>query len=120
MQDQAETNGPLVARISETPRADASARVDGEIEAWRQQAATEPALSDLSRLLGQDRVRDLLAGIISGSPYLQGLMARDLARLQQVEGAAAQRPFNILRKATVVRLHPVAECGELRRLCIAE
>ncbi len=85
MQDQAEAaTGALADRIAETPVADGSARVATELEALRQHSAADPGLARLGAMLAEPRVVDLIAGVASGSPYLQGLILRDLPRLQRV------------------------------------
>ncbi len=104
MQGPTETTFALAERISETPPADGSARVAGEIEMLRQQAGADPALANLERLLDSAAVRELLTGTLSGSPYLQGLITRDLARLQRVLGQSPEQRLHALQAELVQRL----------------
>ena len=96
MQVQAEeASGALADRIVETPVGDGSARVAAEIDALRQQATADPALAEAGRILADARVTALVAGTISGSPYLQSLMLRDPIRLQRVLTSDPARHFEL-------------------------
>jgi glutamate-ammonia-ligase adenylyltransferase len=88
--------GTLAARIVETPVPDGSPRVAAELDALAQQAAGDPALEALAHLVKQSEVRDLIAGTFSGSPYLQGLMLRDLPRLQRLLTTVPEQHFTAL------------------------
>ena len=44
----------------------------------------------LASILAREPVANLIAGVFAGSPYLRGLITRDLARLQRILAAAPQ------------------------------
>jgi glutamate-ammonia-ligase adenylyltransferase len=104
MQDQAEPAVALAERIVELPLAEGSARVAAEMDALRRQAAADPGLSALARMLESSAVNDLLCGVMSGSPYLQGLIVRDAERLQRILGADPDQHYRLLADELVARL----------------
>jgi len=78
MSDKPSVRAPLYARIRRTPLGSDDPRVAdalGEIEAEMEEAARAAGLSIT------ESVRQLLTGILAGSPYLSGLIRRDPARL---------------------------------------
>ena len=54
------------------------------------QAASDPALAALACDLALPPVASILTAILAASPYLQGLVMRDLVRLQRILGAPPQ------------------------------
>ena len=77
-------DGVLFERIREAPVSPPGSRPVAELEALRAEAQREPALTALARVLEDARTAELLAGTMAGSPYLKGLMGRDLARLERL------------------------------------
>jgi glutamate-ammonia-ligase adenylyltransferase len=88
---------PFVARIKEAPVARQDDRVAVTLAQLRERAAAAPDLAPLARLLGEPRVGNLLAGILAGSPYLSGLIERDLPRLQRILAAAPEAHLDGLK-----------------------
>ena len=63
----------------------------------RKGAEASPELGRLAQLIESGAVRDLLAGVFSGSPYLSGLIDRDLARLQRILTSVPEVYFEELK-----------------------
>ncbi len=84
MATEAASPEAFLARIKEAPLAHADAKIDAALEGLRERAGAAPELAPLARLLDEPRVRNLLAGILAGSPYLARLIERDPARLQRI------------------------------------
>ena len=84
MATEATTSEPFAARINEAPAARIDDRVAGALLGLRERARASPELTLLTKLLDEPRVGNLLAGISAGSPYLSGLIERDLPRLQRI------------------------------------
>jgi len=84
MMTEAANAKPFVECIKGAPLARADARVWDALADLRARAAAAPELGELTRLLDEPRVADLLAGVFSGSPFLSGLITRDPARLQRI------------------------------------
>jgi [glutamine synthetase] adenylyltransferase / [glutamine synthetase]-adenylyl-L-tyrosine phosphorylase len=75
---------PFSARIVAAPVAVDDARVTAILAELRERAAADSELAALAALLEEKPVADLLAGVVSGSPYLTTLATRDLQRLQRI------------------------------------
>jgi len=88
--DQA-ADAALSARLRAAPIAVMDARIAAELAGLKQTAAQDSTLAGLAAMLEQDRVAKLLAGTLTGSPYLSGLILRDLPRLQRVLGSSPER-----------------------------
>ncbi len=84
MATEAASAKPFFACIKSAPVASQDAKVASTLADLRARAGADATLSPLVPLLNMPRVGDLLAGIISGSPYLTGLIERDLPRLQRI------------------------------------
>lgn len=78
------TQCALFERIKEHPVALRGERVLAVIEDMRREARTDPAFARLGALLDVPAVDALAAGLLSGSPYLTGLVLRDLSRFQRL------------------------------------
>ena len=78
-----ETNlpAPLAERIAETPLVADAESMARDLADLREAIAADPALAALGRLLDEPPVRDLITGVLGGSPYLTALIRRDPARL---------------------------------------
>ena len=84
---------PFVERISEAPSARNDARTVGAITALKERARADASLAPLSAALEDPRVAKLLAGIFSGSPYLD-----------RPHRARSRAPEHILTTAPEARL----------------
>ena len=82
--------GPFVARMREAPVTRIDERISSGLASLRERAQAAPELAALAKLLDEPRVADLIAGILAGSPYLSGLIERDLPRLQRILTAAPE------------------------------
>jgi [glutamine synthetase] adenylyltransferase / [glutamine synthetase]-adenylyl-L-tyrosine phosphorylase len=97
MATEAESARPLFERIKGAPRAQQDAAVARAVDRLRECAGADTTLAPLSGLLAEPRVADLLAGVFSGSPYLTGLIERDLSRLQRLLTSAPEMRLAQLR-----------------------
>src|SRR5262249_38948205 len=66
------------------------AHIESEIAALASGAAQGAALPEI---LQRPDVKDLLAGVLAGSPYLSGVIRRDPARLARVLGTPPEHRF---------------------------
>ncbi len=81
MTPREDTRRPLHERIAEWPLALPGGRASAVLSSLKEQARADPALSALADALEKPETARLVAGIAGGSPYLEGLVARDLPRL---------------------------------------
>lgn len=92
--------GPFYTRIRSFPVSNGeggrATEFLAELAAGQGHPCDQPGLSDM---LGEERVRALLAGIVSGSPYLCGLMRSDPARLAMCLGGEPEARFADLTRA---------------------
>jgi len=107
--------GAFHTRIREWPTSDGSERVTREMAHFAELAAAEPALADLARLLGEEPVARLLAGVVSGSPYLTGLVQRDLVRLQRLLTVSPEAHLAALKATLAGQLAAAATFPEAMR-----
>jgi [glutamine synthetase] adenylyltransferase / [glutamine synthetase]-adenylyl-L-tyrosine phosphorylase len=107
----------FVARITETPVARTDDRVAAALAVLRDRARAAPELATLANVLDKPHVADLIAGIFAGSPYLSGLIERDLPRLQRILAAAPEARLDELKAELARALNeaPVRE-GAMRAL----
>lgn len=71
-------------RIREVPVTLLDARVTAQLADLETAVAAEAGLTPLQALLATGKVRSLVTGVLTGSPYLTSLMQRDPARLQRI------------------------------------
>ncbi len=102
MATEAASARPFSERITTAPLAGANETVAGTLANLRARVAAAPELAPLVALLEDQRVTALLAGIFRGSPYLSGLIERDLARLERILTRAPQTRLEEL-KARLLR-----------------
>ncbi len=88
---------PFHERIREWPVAAPGASLDRELEALAAAAAEHADLAPLRGILGNEPVTKLIAGTVSGSPYLRGLMQRDYGRLQRILMSSPDQRFDDLK-----------------------
>ena len=88
---------PFHERIREWPMAAPGASLDRELEALAAAAAEQADLAPLRGILGNEPVTKLIAGTVSGSPYLRGLMQRDYGRLQRILMSSPDQRFDDLK-----------------------
>jgi glutamate-ammonia-ligase adenylyltransferase len=94
-----EHTGMFSDRIREAPVPGDGERVSGTLRVLQDKAAADPHLADLARIVQRPEVRDLLAGVISGSPYLTQLIERDPLRLQEIlVSSPEQRRLDVRRR----------------------
>ena len=115
MATEAESARPLFERIKGAPRAQQDAALARAVARLRERAGSDAALAPLSGLLNKPRVADLLAGVFSGSPYLTGLIERDLPRLQRVLTSAPEARLEQLRAELVDALQAARVRAEAMR-----
>jgi [glutamine synthetase] adenylyltransferase / [glutamine synthetase]-adenylyl-L-tyrosine phosphorylase len=84
MATEAEGAKPFVECIAEAPLAAEDEKVKSALADLAARAGSAPELAELARALTDPRVAKLLAGVFSGSPFLSGLIERDLPRLQRI------------------------------------
>jgi glutamate-ammonia-ligase adenylyltransferase len=75
---------PFIERITAAPLPGENERAASSLAEIRARAGATPELEGLVPLLAQPRVAGLLAGVFSGSPFLSGLIERDLPRLERI------------------------------------
>lgn len=92
-----DTSKPFHERIREWPVAAPSQSLDREMEALHAAAATQPELAALAPLLASEPVAKLIAGTVSGSPFLRGQMQRDYARLLRILSQSPEQRFAALK-----------------------
>ncbi len=90
MATEAANAKPFLDRITAAPLAGSDERARTTLLQLRTQAQAAPQHAALAPLLDDRRVADLLTGVFAGSPYLSGLIERDLARLTQHPHAPAR------------------------------
>ena len=105
MATEAETTRPLFERITRTPQAHQDAAVERAVDRVRERVRADANLASLEQLLDKPRVSALLAGVFSGSPYLTGLIERDLPRLQRILSSAPEARLEQLRGELALSLH---------------
>ncbi len=88
---------PLIERMSEAPVAGDEARAAAAVAALRERAGSGAGLAPLAAVLANPRAVALLAGIFAGSPFLSGLIDRDLVRLQRMLTAAPEARLQELK-----------------------
>ncbi len=95
---QHEHSSSLAARIGTgpVPLDDAAGSGGIEVDALRAESAAHADLADFADELGRAPVRSVLAGVMAGSPYLKGLMRRDLHRLARILAAEPSAHFEQL------------------------
>ena len=87
----------LIERMSEAPVAGDDARAAAAVSALQERAKSDADLAPLAAALGHPRAAALLAGIFSGSPFLSGLIDRDLVRLQRILTTAPEARMQELK-----------------------
>jgi glutamate-ammonia-ligase adenylyltransferase len=75
---------PFIERITAAPLMGGDEKAASTLAEVRTRAAAMPELATLAPLLAQPQAADLLAGVFRGSPFLSGLIERDLARLERI------------------------------------
>jgi [glutamine synthetase] adenylyltransferase / [glutamine synthetase]-adenylyl-L-tyrosine phosphorylase len=110
-----EATGALVERITGAPRARSDPVVGATLAALRARARSESSLAALAAALDRPTVSELLAGIFSGSPYLTGLIERDLARLQRLLMSAPEVRLDELRAELAVALQAASVRADAMR-----
>jgi glutamate-ammonia-ligase adenylyltransferase len=99
MATEAANAGPFTERIAAAPLAGGDERALKALATLRTQAEAAPEHAELVPLLDDRRVADLLAGVFQGSPYLTGLIERDLARLTRILTRAPETRLSELKQA---------------------
>lgn len=112
MIDEAGQGAAFYERIGEVPRSGGEAHARAMLSSIEEQAKSEPELSDLATLLARRPVSDLILGICSGSPYVAGLIQRDLARLQRLLTTVPEQRVAQLATALAGDLAGAAEHAE--------
>jgi len=90
---------PFLERITAAPLAGSDERAKTTLAHLRTQAQTTPASTAPVPLLQDQRVADLLVGVFAGSPYLTGLIERDLPRLTRTLTRAPETRLAELKQA---------------------
>ncbi|MFO7297541.1 MAG: bifunctional [glutamine synthetase] adenylyltransferase/[glutamine synthetase]-adenylyl-L-tyrosine phosphorylase [Pseudomonadota bacterium] len=110
MSDKPSMRAPLYARICRTPLgsddprvADALRELETEMEAAARAASFSPT----------EQVRELLAGILAGSPYLAGLIRRDPTRLVRLLVQPPEESREQLLEAVAQRSAEASSVAEL-------
>ena len=103
----------LAGRIVEAPCHDGATAADDLASLAR--AAEDAGLLRLGEMLGQEKVRALLHGTLSGSPYLRGLMLRDPARLERLLISVPEEHFAALARATLTATETAATMADAMR-----
>lgn len=110
MSDKPSMRAPLYARICRTPLgsddprvADALRELETEMEAAARAASFSPT----------EQVRELLAGILAGSPYLAGLIRRDPTRLVRLLVQPPEESRDQLLEAVAQRSAEASSVAEL-------
>jgi glutamate-ammonia-ligase adenylyltransferase len=100
MAEQATDTSSLASRIAEWPlvASEDSGTAAASVQQFIDEAGDGAELAALRALVGQQPVRNLLAGIFAGSPYLSGLCRRDASRLQRFLTTAPEDEFSDLRR----------------------
>ncbi len=77
-------SGTLADRIDAWPLAPECGSLRQDVEALISEARALPELAALAERLQTEPVASLIDGVMAGSPYLKGLIRRDLARLDRI------------------------------------
>ncbi len=93
---------PFIERISAAPLAGEHEKVASTLASLRAGAEAAPERAQIVPLIAEPPVTALLAGVFSGSPFLTGLVERDLARLERILTRAPETRICEL-KAELVR-----------------
>jgi [glutamine synthetase] adenylyltransferase / [glutamine synthetase]-adenylyl-L-tyrosine phosphorylase len=81
---EAANPGPFIERITAAPLAGSDDKPASTLASLIARAEAAPDLPALPPLLRDPSVADLLTGVFAGSPYLSGLIERDLPRLERI------------------------------------
>jgi len=115
MADEKTPSGSLLARLGEAPLAGDDTRSIETMRVLTERAVTDPALVPLQKALADPRAQALLAGTLSGSPYLSGLIERDPERLSRILLDAPEARFEHLRKELASALAHATERADVLR-----
>lgn len=100
--------------VSALPSTDGTSRQD--VDALIAEADADPGLATLGARLRTEKVASFLEGVMAGSPYLKGLMRRDLARLDRILSTAPDDHFAALVEDLRRDMAAVSEFAEAMRL----
>ncbi len=106
---------PFFERVREAPFATLDEKVSAALSDLRQRANDSPELATLSRLLERDEIGRLLSGTFAGSPYLSGLIDRNLPRLQRILSLSPESHFEDLKRALVENIQAATARPEAMR-----
>ncbi|HWK38017.1 MAG TPA: bifunctional [glutamine synthetase] adenylyltransferase/[glutamine synthetase]-adenylyl-L-tyrosine phosphorylase [Hyphomicrobium sp.] len=115
MADEKVLSRSLLARLSEAPLAGDDTRSAETMRILAERAAADPAQAPLQRALDDPRAHALLAGTLSGSPYLSGQIERDPARLSRILNEAPEARLEQLREELARALAQATERAEVLR-----
>ncbi len=87
----------LAERVQTAPLSCSEARVQADLDDLCAMAAENEELGQLNELLKVQRVRELISGIYSGSPYLSGLIRQSPQRLQTLLTSDPKTRFEAAR-----------------------
>ncbi len=104
MDNSSAVDAGFVERIAEWPVAAPDGSADAVLRELIELADADPALVDLAARLRDHKVAALLLGTFSGSPYLKGLVLRDLARLATIIERSPEVTFAQWRRDLEVTL----------------
>ena len=107
---------PLIERISEAPVAGDDARAAAAVSGLQERAKADAGLAPLAAALANPRAAALLAGIFAGSPYLSGLIDRDLGRLQGILTTAPEARMRELKAELADKLSVAEARADVMRV----
>ncbi|MEQ1712993.1 MAG: bifunctional [glutamine synthetase] adenylyltransferase/[glutamine synthetase]-adenylyl-L-tyrosine phosphorylase, partial [Hyphomicrobium sp.] len=119
MDNSSAVDAGFVERIAEWPVAAPDDSADVVLRELIELAGADPALAGLSARLRDRKVAALLLGTFSGSPYLKGLVLRDLARLATIIEQAPELTFVQWRRdleSTLASVDTLAEAMKAVRV----
>ena len=98
MATEAANAKPFIERIAAAPLAGEGERAKSTFLSLQAQAEAAPEHAALVALLKDQRVAGLLMGVFAGSPFLAGLITRDLERLRRILTRAPETRLSELKQ----------------------